>query len=52
MLREYGVGAQILRDIGVRRMVLLSNTPQKIVSLDGYGLTIDGWRAFKPATQV
>ncbi|HWA23220.1 MAG TPA: 3,4-dihydroxy-2-butanone-4-phosphate synthase [Caulobacterales bacterium] len=52
MLREYGVGAQILRDIGVRRMVLLSNTPQKIVSLDGYGLTIDGWRAFKPATQA
>jgi 3,4-dihydroxy 2-butanone 4-phosphate synthase/GTP cyclohydrolase II len=52
MLREYGVGAQILRDIGVRRMVLLSNTPQKIVSLDGYGLTIDGWRAFKPVTQA
>ena len=47
MLREYGIGAQILRDLGVRRMVLLSNTPQKIVGLDGYGLTVDGWRAFK-----
>jgi 3,4-dihydroxy 2-butanone 4-phosphate synthase/GTP cyclohydrolase II len=44
MLREYGVGAQILRDLGVRRMVLLSNSPQKIVGLEGYGLTVDGWR--------
>jgi 3,4-dihydroxy 2-butanone 4-phosphate synthase/GTP cyclohydrolase II len=48
MLREYGVGAQILRDLGVRRMVLLSNAPQKIIGLDGYGLSIDGWRPFKP----
>jgi 3,4-dihydroxy 2-butanone 4-phosphate synthase/GTP cyclohydrolase II len=48
MLREYGVGAQILRDLGVRRMVLLSNAPQKIIGLDGYDLSIDGWRPFKP----
>ena len=46
MLREYGVGAQILRDLGVRQMVLLSNTPQKIIGLDGYGLSVVGWRAF------
>jgi 3,4-dihydroxy 2-butanone 4-phosphate synthase/GTP cyclohydrolase II len=51
MLREYGIGAQILRDLGVRRMTLLSNKPQKIVGLEGYGLTVDGWRAFKPAAR-
>jgi 3,4-dihydroxy 2-butanone 4-phosphate synthase/GTP cyclohydrolase II len=37
-LREYGVGAQILLDLGVRRMILLSTAPQTIVGLDGYGL--------------
>jgi 3,4-dihydroxy 2-butanone 4-phosphate synthase/GTP cyclohydrolase II len=47
MLREYGVGAQILRDLGVRRMTLLSNQPQKIIGLDGYDLEVTGWRAFK-----
>ncbi|MEJ0023556.1 MAG: hypothetical protein WDN76_09070 [Alphaproteobacteria bacterium] len=52
MLRDYGVGAQVLRDLGVRRMVLLSNTPQKIIGLDGYGLTVDGWRPLKSATRV
>ncbi len=39
-LREYGVGAQILSDLGVSAMTLLSNTPQTVVGLDGYGLTI------------
>jgi 3,4-dihydroxy 2-butanone 4-phosphate synthase/GTP cyclohydrolase II len=47
MLREYGVGAQILRDLGVGAMLLLSNHPQKIIGLDGYGLTVMGWRPFK-----
>src|SRR3546814_13722580 len=37
-LRDYGVGAQILLDLGVRDMVLLSNTPRTIVGLEGYGL--------------
>ena len=46
MLREYGVGAHILRDLGVRRMVLMSDHPQKIIGLDGYGLSVDGWRPF------
>ena len=45
-LREYGVGAQILRELGVRRMVLLSNARQRVIGLDGYGLTIAGWRTF------
>ncbi len=44
MLREYGVGAQILRDLGVARMILLSNAPQKIIGLEGYGLSVEGWR--------
>jgi len=39
-LRDYGIGAQILRDIGVRRLRLLTNNPRKIVGLEGYGLSI------------
>jgi 3,4-dihydroxy 2-butanone 4-phosphate synthase/GTP cyclohydrolase II len=39
-LRDYGVGAQILRDIGVRKIKLLTNNPKKIVGLEGYGLTV------------
>ncbi len=39
-LRDYGIGAQILRDIGVRKMRLLTNNPKKIVGLEGYGLQI------------
>ncbi|MEJ5165833.1 MAG: bifunctional 3,4-dihydroxy-2-butanone-4-phosphate synthase/GTP cyclohydrolase II [Thermoanaerobaculia bacterium] len=38
--RDYGVGAQILRDLNVRRMRLLTNNPQKYVALSGYGLEI------------
>ena len=43
-LREYGVGAQILHELGVRRMVLLSDRPANIISLDGYDLEIVDWR--------
>jgi 3,4-dihydroxy 2-butanone 4-phosphate synthase / GTP cyclohydrolase II len=43
-LRDYGVGAQILLDLGVREMILLSNTKRTIVGLDGYGLTVAGQR--------
>ena len=39
-LRDYGVGAQILLDLGVREMVLLSNTRRTIIGLEGYGLTV------------
>lgn len=39
-LRDYGVGAQILLDLGIRDMILLSNTKKTIVGLEGYGLTV------------
>ncbi|MBI2940608.1 MAG: bifunctional 3,4-dihydroxy-2-butanone-4-phosphate synthase/GTP cyclohydrolase II [Chloroflexi bacterium] len=39
-LRQYGIGAQILLDLGVRRMRLLTNNPTKIIALDGYGLEV------------
>ena len=38
--RDYGIGAQILRDIGVRTMRLLTNNPRKFVGLEGYGLAV------------
>lgn len=41
-LRDYGVGAQILLDLGVSDMILLSNTKRAVVGLDGYGLSIVG----------
>jgi 3,4-dihydroxy 2-butanone 4-phosphate synthase/GTP cyclohydrolase II len=45
-LIEYGIGAQILLDLGVREMVLLSNSPaRKIVGLEGYGLKVVGHRS-------
>lgn len=39
-LRDYGLGAQILRDLGVRKIRLLTNNPKKIVGLEGYGLEV------------
>ena len=39
-MRDYGIGAQMLRNIGVRKMRLLTNNPKKMVGLDGYGLSI------------
>ena len=38
--RDYGIGAQILRDLGVRSMRLLTNNPRKFVGLEGYGLSV------------
>jgi len=38
--RDYGIGAQILRDLGVRTMRLLTNNPRKFIGLDGYGLSV------------
>ena len=39
-MRNYGIGAQILVDLGVRKMRLMTNNPKKMVGLDGYGLKI------------
>jgi len=39
-LREYGIGAQILSDLGVRKMRLITNNPRKIKGLEGYGLSV------------
>jgi 3,4-dihydroxy 2-butanone 4-phosphate synthase / GTP cyclohydrolase II len=39
-LRDYGIGAQILRDLGVGKMRLLTNNPKKIIGLTGYGLEV------------
>jgi 3,4-dihydroxy 2-butanone 4-phosphate synthase / GTP cyclohydrolase II len=39
-IRDYGLGAQMLRNLGVRKMRLLTNNPKKMVGLDGYGLSI------------
>jgi 3,4-dihydroxy 2-butanone 4-phosphate synthase/GTP cyclohydrolase II len=39
-LREYGLGAQILADLGLRTIRLLTNNPRKVVGLEGYGLEI------------
>jgi 3,4-dihydroxy 2-butanone 4-phosphate synthase / GTP cyclohydrolase II len=41
--RDYGMGVQILRELGVRSMRLLSNNPRKLVGVEGYGLTIAEW---------
>ena len=40
-LRDYGIGAQILVDLGVKHMRLLTNNPKKIIGLEGYGLKVD-----------
>lgn len=44
-LRDYGVGAQILADLGVHDMILLTNSNHSLVALDGYGLTVVGQRS-------
>jgi 3,4-dihydroxy 2-butanone 4-phosphate synthase/GTP cyclohydrolase II len=41
-LRDYGVGAQILAALGIRKMRLITNNPKKIVGLEGYGLQVTG----------
>lgn len=43
LLRDYGIGAQILIDLGIREMTLLSNSQRPVVGLEGYGLTIKGY---------
>jgi 3,4-dihydroxy 2-butanone 4-phosphate synthase/GTP cyclohydrolase II len=43
-LRDYGVGAQILSDLGVKEMTILSNSQKTAIGLDGFGLTIKNWK--------
>jgi 3,4-dihydroxy 2-butanone 4-phosphate synthase/GTP cyclohydrolase II len=50
-LRDYGVGAQILLDLGLRDVILLSNHPQHVVGIEGYGLNIIEWRQVPPLTE-
>ena len=51
-LRDYGIGAQILLDLGLKSIRVLTNNPRKMVGLEGYGLRIvDGVRIEAPATQ-
>jgi 3,4-dihydroxy 2-butanone 4-phosphate synthase/GTP cyclohydrolase II len=41
--RDYGIGVQILRELGVRSMRLLSNNPRKLVGVEGHGLSVSEW---------
>ena len=43
-IRDYGVGAQILTDLGVKNMTILSNKKASAIALNGFGLTIKGWK--------
>ena len=50
-LRDYGIGAQILLDLGVSNMILMSNRPRTIVGLDGYGLNVIEQRPIEAAVE-
>jgi len=45
-LRDYGIGAQILQDLGLHEITLLTNSPKHIVGLEGYDLVVNGYRKF------
>lgn len=49
-LRDYGVGAQILLDLGVKNLILLTNAPKRVVGIEGYGLNIVETRQVTPTT--
>jgi 3,4-dihydroxy 2-butanone 4-phosphate synthase/GTP cyclohydrolase II len=51
-LRDYGIGAQILVDLGVRKMRLITNNPKKIKGLEGYGLEVSGRVPIEPTPHV
>ena len=46
-LREYGIGAQILLDLGIRDMILLTNSQKSVIGLEGYGLEVVGYKEIK-----
>ena len=43
-LRNYGIGAQILSDLGVKNMILLTNAQKAVIGLEGYGIKICGYK--------
>ena len=47
-LRDYGIGAQILLDLGVRDMIVLSNTERTLIGLEGFGLHVVEHRGITP----
>ena len=49
--RDYGIGVQILRELGVRSMRLLSNNPRKLVGIEGYGLSVSEWMPLEVPAQ-
>lgn len=51
-LRDYGVGAQILLDLGVKNLILLSNAPKRVIGIEGYGLNIVETRAVSRDTTL
>jgi 3,4-dihydroxy 2-butanone 4-phosphate synthase / GTP cyclohydrolase II len=50
--RDYGIGVQILKDLGVRSMRLLSNNPRKLVGIEGYQLSVAEWLPIEIAPSV
>jgi 3,4-dihydroxy 2-butanone 4-phosphate synthase/GTP cyclohydrolase II len=46
VLRRYGIGAQILKKLGLHHIALLSNQPKTIVGLDGFGLSVKSFESF------
>ena len=40
ILRYYGIGAQIIKDLGIKKMILVSRSKKKVIGLDGYGIKI------------
>ena len=49
-MRDYGIGAQILLDLGVKDMILLSNHKRTIIGLEGYGLNVVEQRGIEGVT--
>ena len=46
ILKEYGIGAQILTDLGAKKITLLTTSKKKIIGIDGFGLEINGKKKF------
>ena len=46
-LRNYGIGAQILLDLGIKNLILLSNSKKSVAGLEGYGIKICGYKKKK-----